>query len=416
MSIFEFVLVGLALAALLGVVFEEVTHVNKAKVTLFFGTLAWILLFIASADESETTLIAEGLAESITEIAGLWLFLVAAMTFVAYLNKKGMIENVIYLVLPRQITERQLLLFTGLFCFIFSSLADNITATLVSATLILSLNLEPRKQIRFITLVIFAVNSGGVALITGDVTTLMIFLAGKVEILTLLSLSLPAFAGVLALILLLSRGMTGSVSLNHVLSPVRRVDVVISVLFLLTIIATIAGNVVFSIPPVLMFLFGLSMMFLVSRFMSDDNDLDPILEYVRAIEFETLLFFLGILLLVGMLKEIQALSSLVTVYDVLPPLAANYMMGIFSAFIDNVPLTAALLKAGIIMAPEQWMALTYAVGVGGSLLVIGSAAGIVAMSRIPGLTFVSYLRYFAFLLTAYTLGYAGVFLLGLAIN
>ncbi|MBH87242.1 sodium:proton antiporter NhaD [Marinobacter sp. V034] len=406
------VLVSFAVLALLGVIFEEVTHVNKAKVTLFFGTLSWLLLFIASDSETQTRTISAGLSESIAEIAGLWLFLVAAMTFVAYLNKKGMIENLIYLIMPKRIKEKYLLLLTGAFCFVFSSLADNITATLVSCALILSLKLDKKKQIRFITLVVFAVNSGGVALITGDVTTLMIFLAHKVEILTLLALSIPAACGVLLLALLLSRGMHGEVQLVHARNEVRRVDVIISVLFLTTIIMTIVSNVLFSVPPVLMFLFGLSVMFLVSRFFSSDSELDPIMEYVRTIEFETLLFFLGILLLVGMLKEIHALGSFVAVYDVLPPLVANYLMGIFSAVIDNVPLTAALLKAGITMSPGEWMGLTYAVGVGGSLLVIGSAAGIVAMSKIDGLTFGSYLRYSFFLLIAYTLGYAGVYVVG----
>ena len=406
------VLVSFAVLALLGVIFEEVTHVNKAKVTLFFGTLSWLLLFIASDLETQTRTISAGLSESIAEIAGLWLFLVAAMTFVAYLNKKGMIENLIYLIMPKRIKEKYLLLLTGAFCFVFSSLADNITATLVSCALILSLKLDKKKQIRFITLVVFAVNSGGVALITGDVTTLMIFLAHKVEILTLLALSIPAACGVLLLALLLSRGMHGEVQLVHARNEVRRVDVIISVLFLTTIIMTIVSNVLFSVPPVLMFLFGLSVMFLVSRFFSSDSELDPIMEYVRTIEFETLLFFLGILLLVGMLKEIHALGSFVAVYDVLPPLVANYLMGIFSAVIDNVPLTAALLKAGITMSPGEWMGLTYAVGVGGSLLVIGSAAGIVAMSKIDGLTFGSYLRYSFFLLIAYTLGYAGVYVVG----
>ncbi|MBE0506249.1 MAG: sodium:proton antiporter NhaD, partial [Marinospirillum sp.] len=217
---------------------------------------------------------------------------------------------------------------------------------------------------------------------------------------------------VLLLALLLSRGLNASVTLTGSQIPVRRVDVVIAVLFLLTIFATISGNVLFAIPPVLTFLFGLSIMFLVSRFMSDDSDLDPILEYVRAIEFETLLFFLGILLLVGMLKEIHALDSVVAIYDLLPPVFANYLMGIFSAVIDNVPLTAALLKSGIDMSPGEWMGLTYAVGVGGSLLVIGSAAGIVAMSKIEGLTFAAYLRYLGHLFVAYTLGYACVVLMG----
>ncbi|WP_286220827.1 sodium:proton antiporter NhaD [Marinobacter apostichopi] len=416
MPALEAVLIGLAVLALLGVIFEEVTHVNKAKVTLFFGTLSWILLFLTSESEGETSAISTGLAESIAEIAGLWLFLVAAMTFVAYLNKKGMIENLIYLIMPKQVSERKLLFLTGLFCFIFSSLADNITATLVSCSLILSLDLELKKRLQFVTLVVFAVNSGGVSLITGDVTTLMIFLADKVEILTLLTLAIPASITVFVLAVFLSRGLTGTVTLRATRNEIRPVDAVISALFLLTILCTIAGNALYGVPPVLTFLFGLSVMFLISRFMSNDSDMDPILEYIRIIEFETLLFFLGILLLVGMLKEIHALDSLVAIYDVLPPLYANYLMGIFSAVIDNVPLTAALLKSGIGMTPGEWMGLTYAVGVGGSLLIIGSAAGIVAMTKIPGLTFGAYMRYLAHLLAAYTLGYAGVFMLGRFIN
>ena len=416
MPVLDAVLIAVAVLALLGVIFEEVIHVNKAKTTLFFGTLSWVLLFLFSVSPDETAAVSAGLSESIAEIAGLWLFLVAAMTFVAYLNKKGMIENMIYLVMPRKVTERRLLFLTGLFCFVFSSLADNITATLVSCSLIMSLNLELKKRLQFIVLVVFAVNSGGVSLITGDVTTLMIFLADKVEILTLLTLAIPASITVFILAVFLSGGLSGTVTLQASSSEVRKVDVIIAILFLATIIGTISGNALFGIPPVLTFLFGLSIMFLVSRFMSSDEDLDPILEYIRVIEFETLLFFLGILLLVGMLKEIHALDSLVAIYDVLPPVYANYLMGIFSAIIDNVPLTAALLKSGIDMSPAEWMGLTYAVGVGGSLLVIGSAAGIVAMSKIQGLTFGTYMRYALHLLAAYTLGYGGVLLLGSFIN
>jgi len=416
MPVLDAVLIAVAVLALLGVIFEEVIHVNKAKTTLFFGTLSWVLLFLFSVSPDETAAVSAGLSESIAEIAGLWLFLVAAMTFVAYLNKKGMIENMIYLIMPRKVTERRLLFLTGLFCFVFSSLADNITATLVSCSLILSLNLELKKRLQFIVLVVFAVNSGGVSLITGDVTTLMIFLADKVEILTLLTLAIPASITVFILAVFLSGGLSGTVTLQASSNEVRKVDVIIAILFLATIIGTISGNALFGIPPVLTFLFGLSIMFLVSRFMSSDEDLDPILEYIRVIEFETLLFFLGILLLVGMLKEIHALDSLVAIYDVLPPVYANYLMGIFSAIIDNVPLTAALLKSGIDMSPAEWMGLTYAVGVGGSLLVIGSAAGIVAMSKIQGLTFGTYMRYALHLLAAYTLGYGGVLLLGSFIN
>lgn len=228
MPILEAVLIAVAILALLGVIFEEVIHVNKAKTTLFFGTLSWVLLFLFSSGVDETAAVSSGLSESIAEIAGLWLFLVAAMTFVAYLNKKGMIENMIYLIMPRQVTERRLLFLTGLFCFVFSSLADNITATLVSCSLILSLNLDLKKRLQFIVLVVFAVNSGGVSLITGDVTTLMIFLADKVEILTLLTLAIPASITVFLLAVLLSGGLSGTVTLKASSNEVRTVDAVIA--------------------------------------------------------------------------------------------------------------------------------------------------------------------------------------------
>jgi Na+/H+ antiporter NhaD/arsenite permease-like protein len=406
-AVLQFVLIGLAVIALLGVILEDVIHVNKAKVTLFLGTFSWVLLYVFHASTpEEAEAVSIGFEENVAEIASLWLFLVAAMTFVAYLNKKGMIENVIHLFMPKRIKERSLLFLTAIFCFIFSSLADNITATLVSVTLILSLNLSTKKTIRFATLVVFAVNSGGVSLITGDVTTLMIFLEDKVDILDLLMLSAPSFLAVMLLATLLSRGMRDTVEISIKRNEVRGVDLLIGAAFLCTIISTIVANVLFNIPPVLMFLLGMATMFLIARFFDgDEKEEQSILDYIRVIEFETLLFFLGILLLVGMLKEIEVLDTIVRMYEVLPPSIANFLMGVLSSAIDNVPLTAALLKAGITMTEAEWLGLTYAVGVGGSLLVIGSAAGIVAMSKVDGLTFGSYARYSFVLLVVYTIGY-----------
>ncbi len=143
-------------------------------------------------------------------------------------------------------------------------------------------------------------------------------------------------------------------------------DQIIAGLFLATIIGTIGANVAFGIPPVLFFLFGLAVMFMAVHFLNKD---EPVLEYIRKIEFDTLVFFLGVLLLVGMLKELQVLEHFPTLYEKLPIMAANYFVGLFSALIDNVPLTAALLKSGIEMDEGQWLTLTYSVGVGGRLFV-----------------------------------------------
>lgn len=403
-----YLLIALAISGLLAVIFEEVIHINKAQSVLFFGAFSWILLFMFSPDTAMHQQVQQGLEHNISEIASLWLFLVAAMTFVAYLNKKGLIENIIYRVLPAQISERKLLFLTGIFSFVFSSLADNITATLVSVALILSLRLPAAKTLRFATVVVFAVNSGGVAMITGDVTTLMIFLAGKVSITNLLLLSLPSLLAVLFLAFMLARPLRETAIIEHKRNDVQRVDVAIAGVFMTTILATMAGNVLFDIPPVLTFLSGLSVMFLLARAYGEDNEHDPIMDYIRYIEFDTLMFFLGILLIVGAMKEIHALDGFLDLYALVPIWAANFLMGLLSAIIDNVPLTAALLKADVQMNLTEWMGLTYAVGVGGSLLIIGSAAGIVAMSKIDELTFGSYLRYLLALLLAYAAGYAGV--------
>lgn len=404
----DIVLIGIAILALLGVIFEEVLHVNKAKVTLFFGTLAWIILFIHANHGPDMEQVSKSLEHNITEISTLWLFLVAAMTFVAYLNRKGLIESLLNVIMPRQISLKKLLFITALFSFSFSSLADNITATLVSIALVLSLTLPFNQTMRFSVLVVFAVNSGGVSLITGDVTTLMIFLQDKVTITQLLWLLLPSFTGVMILASMLSVGLKGQVKIRKTKHDIQTVDYVIAVTFLSTIILTLLANVFFGIPPMLSFLAGMSIMFLIATFMGDDDENDPILDYIRYIEFDTLLFFLGVLLLVGMLEHIHALKALLSVYNMFPPVIANYVMGILSSMIDNVPLTAALLKANIDMSTSEWMALTYAVGVGGSLLIIGSAAGIVAMSKVQGMSFGRYSKYALLLLIAYSCGYGAV--------
>ncbi len=399
------VLLVLAFLGFLSIVAEDFTKIDKAKTTLFFGTLVWVLYFIAPPNGFDTPQLMHSLNENLLEIATLWLFLMAAMTFVAYVSHKGVIDGIVNKVMPTHMSERRLMLVTGLFAFFFSSMADNITATLVCITVLVSLNLNTEKLLRYIVLVVFAVNSGGAALITGDVTTLMIFLAGKVKIADLVLLSLPALSAVLFLAFLLSRSLKGQVVLVKREVEIAKGDQIIAGLFLATIIGTIGANVAFGIPPVLSFLFGLAVMFMAVHFLNKD---EPILEYVRKIEFDTLLFFLGVLLLVGMLKELHVLEHFPTLYEKLPVIVANYSVGLFSALIDNVPLTAALLKSGIHMSEGEWLTLTYSVGVGGSLLAIGSAAGVVAMSKIPALTFIAYLRYFGYLLFAYTAGFLGV--------
>lgn len=399
-------LILLAVLALLSIIFEEVTHLNKAKTTLFFGCISWIALFIAAGDPAHEKIVAHELNENLLEIATLWLFLMSTMTFVAYLNAKGMIQIMVQKLFPQKVSVRMLMIQVALFALILSAFCDNVTATLVSLGLLTTFKLDKQMRRRMAVLIIFAVNSGGVALITGDVTTLMIFLGGHVHISELLLLFIPAAVSVLLLATLFSLKAQGVVSTTPIKQSYQTVDVLIAIVFFCTILLTMLLNILFGIPPVLTFLTGLSVMFLIGHTTRSNSEEIKILEYIRQVEYDTLLFFLGILLLVGMLKEIGTLDMLTQAYTMFNPNISNFVTGMGSALIDNVPLTAALLKADPVLSTPEWLGLTYSVGVGGSLLVIGSAAGIVAMSKVKELTFVSYLKYVPALFLCYSVGYA----------
>lgn len=401
----EIVLILFAVLALLGVIFEEVIHVNKAKTTLFFGSLSWLVMFMFAGGDQQQEVILGKLNHNLLEIATLWLFLMATMTFVAYLNAKGIVQSVVQRLCPAQMSTRNLMLLVALFAMILSMVCDNVTATLVTLGLVHAFNIDQKTRIKLAVLVVFAVNSGGVALITGDVTTLMIFLSGNVTMPQLLLLWIPALSGVIVLACLMFPGVSGQVTTEKDPRVFTGMDWAIVATFFSTILCTMLFNFFFGVPPVLTFLVGLSIMFFIGQFMYMSPEETRILEYVRQIEYETLLFFLGILLLVGMLKEIGTLDLLTSFYAQIAPQYANYVMGLFSALIDNVPLTAALLKSEPTLLTAEWLGLTYGVGVGGSLLAIGSAAGIIAMSKVKGLTFGAFLRYTPFVFIAYSCGY-----------
>lgn len=397
-----YLLLALSLASIL---LEEQLRLSKAKATLFLGTLGWILLWIFPESFGGADAVKEAFEGHILDISSLWLFLMATMTFVAYLNAQGFIDALVHRWLPLRLSQRRLLLIIGLFAFAFSTFADNMTATLVCMSLVVSLPLSNEHKIRFAVLTVFAINSGGVALITGDVTTLMIFLAGKLDIASIMMLGLPGLLGVLVLYLLMLPGMDQVLELAPPRSVPRRRDWLIAGIFAVTLCCTIAGSLLFALPPLLVFLCGMSVMFLAGWAIGMDSD-ENLLDYIRAIEFETLLFFLGVLLLVGLARELGVLEIIPALYDNLPLTAANYSMGLMSALIDNVPMTAALLKSDVHMDASGWLGMTYAIGVGGSLLAIGSAAGIVAMSKLRSLTFLAWLRYAPLVLIAYSAGFA----------
>lgn len=380
---------------------------------MFFGLSAWVLLLIEEHFKSPEAFVKmeHAFHEYVLEISMLWLFLISAMTFVAYLDKRGWIEKVVMKALPSQLSEKKFLFIMGAFTFLFSGVADNLTATLVALSIVLVVMKETTTDtlIRMAVMIIFAANAGGLPLITGDVTTLMIFVAGKIHMVELLRLYVPAIITSLVLYAYLARGMNGVIIVkkdgedeNRVINPL---DTKIAVIFILTIGSILAGHVAFHLPPMLVFLTGLSVMFLVIGHDKIKTKKEiKVLEYVQHVEFDALFFFLGVLLLVGALKEVELLGKLSMLYEVMNPILATFFIGVLSAVVDNIPITAAMLKADLPLDEVGWMLMTYAVGIGGSILVIGSAAGVVAMSKVKELTFVAYLKYTPVVFFVYALG------------
>src|SRR5690606_1966199 len=129
----------------LSIVVEDVVHIDKAKTTLFFGSLVWVLFFIAPPSHLTHEALMEQLNDQLLDIATLWLFLMAAMTFVAYLSGKGIIDGMVNKLMPSRMSERKLMIMTGLFACLFSSMADNITATLVCIAVLMNLRLPSKK-------------------------------------------------------------------------------------------------------------------------------------------------------------------------------------------------------------------------------------------------------------------------------
>jgi len=398
------------------IVFEEKLEIDKTKSALFFWTFSWILIFMSAKFYSlDLENIKHHFDEIILELTYLSLFLTSAMTIISYLSEKNVLTSLAHRVIYGKITKVKLLFLLWLFTFIFSWFADNLTATLVSVSILLSikaLSEDKNDLIIFSIFIIFAANSGWVALITWDVTTLMIFLANKVDIISLLYLFIPSFLWFILLYFLLINKLKWSVEIVKSEYEIEAIDIKIFLVFLLTIISIIFFHIIFHIPPVLVFLFWLSIIFLLwwkyKKIQKQDLE---ILHFLNKVEYNTIFFFLWVLLMVWALDFYNLLENIWYLYEIFPYYIATFFVWILSSVVDNIPLTAAMIKADLAIDRHIWLDITYAVWVWWSLTLIWSAAWVIAMSKVKQLTFISYLRYFPHIALAYLAWYIATFVI-----
>ena len=386
------------------VMVEEFSHLRKSKPVIISAALIWgIIAFYFSSNKEIGHEIEQALNHNILEFAELFLFLLVAMTYINALQERNVFDVIRYKLISRGFNFRQLFLLTGVITFFLSPIADNLTTALVMCSVLLSCG---KGNTKFLSLgcvnIVVAANAGGAFSPFGDITTLMVWQAGIVEFITFFKLFIPSVFNYIipaAIMYFFIPKEMPSVSSESVV--IKRGGKVIIFLGLFTIFSAVNFHNILHLPPMIGMMFGLGLLGLYSFYLKitynpemDDQKFD-FLRKVSKAEWDTLLFFFGVILSVGGLGFLGYLSLVSEVlYDGLGATIANSLVGIFSAVVDNIPVMFSVITMRPEMSTDQWLLVTLTTGVGGSLLSIGSAAGVALMGQARGYyTFFGHLKW-----------------------
>lgn len=401
------------------VVFEEKLSLKKSKPVLLVGILVWILLSLAMMQMGDQESVHHAFKETLLEYAELLLFLLVAMTYISAMQERQVFEALRAYLINHGLSYQQLFWITGLLAFFISPVADNLTTALIMGAVILALG---KDNARFVAIgcinVVIAANAGGAFTPFGDITTLMVWQKGMAHFNDFFNLFLPAAVNFLVPATIMSLALPkGSPEAHKISGGMRPGAKRIIVLFALTIASAVTVHQILHLPPVLGMLFGLSLLQFFSYYLRQKsqhgyreakpgqptNQTFDMFSHIAQAEWDTLLFFLGVMLAVGGLGFAGYLAHLSGwLYQDLGATPANIAVGFLSAIVDNIPVMYAVLNMQPDMSLGQWLLVTLTAGVGGSLLSIGSAAGVALMGLAHGqYTFLSHLRW----LPAIVLGY-----------
>ena len=390
---------------------EEVTHLRKSKPVLFAAGIIWAMIAWVGVQNGDSYAVKKELMHAFDEFNQLMLFLLVAMTYINSMTERNVFEKLRSILLNQNFSYKKLFWITGFISFFLSPIADNLTTALTMCAVVLAVG-KGNKNFTSISCVniVVAANAGGAFSPFGDITTLMVWQAGYVEFVQFFKLFLPSLVNFIIPAFIMSFFIDGSA--DEVENPpvlLKRGAVVISCLFLVTIMMAISFKQFLKLPPVFGMMFGLSLLQLFGYYLkrtfsaeskiSRDGSDQPfgVFKQIAQAEWDTLLFFYGVILCVAGLSKIGYLALINTaLYDGLGFTIANSLMGIISALIDNIPVMFSVIQMHdtTTMDLNQWLLITLTAGVGGSLLSIGSAPGVALMGQAKGIyTFSSHLRW-----------------------
>ncbi len=401
--------------AYLLVLTEEATHLRKSKPVVVAAGILWGLAAVALGRSGQGGAVEAAFRHVFLDYAELLLFLLVAMTYVNALEERRVFDALRARLVRSGLGYRSLFWLTGSLAFVLSPLADNLTTALVMCAVVLAVG---RDAPRFVALscinIVVAANAGGVFSPFGDITTLMVWQKGVVPFSGFFALVLPALATFAVPAAVMSAAIpAGRPDPGAAPVAMRRGARRIALLFVLTVAAAVLARNLLGLPPVLGMMTGLGLLQLFAYYLGrsarvgDDYPFD-VFSRMAAVEWDTLLFFYGVMACVGALGVFGYLSlASHLLYGQWGATAANVTIGALSAILDNIPLMFAVLTMHPDMSQGQWLLVTLTTGVGGSLLSIGSAAGVALMGQARGTyTFASHLRWTPVVALGYAAGIA----------
>lgn len=402
--------------AYLLVMMEEKIHLRKSKPMLLAAGLIWVLLALAYRNADMDGAVEDAIRRNFLEYAELFFFLLVAMTYINAMLERGVFDQLRLWLLGKGFGYRSLFWITGAFAFGLSPVADNLTTALIMCAVVLAVG---QDSSRFVSLacinIVVGANAGGAFSPFGDITTLMVWQKGILPFQAFFQLFIPALVNFLVpaaiMHFALPKGRPALAETGQrVLKPG---GLAICALFLLTIITAISFHQFLHIPPVFGMMTGLGYLKLFGFYLkhnetsawNESAETPPgdyfdgrgfdVFDHIARAEWDTLFFFYGVIMAVGGLGFIGYLGIMsATLYGDLGPTFANVLIGVISALVDNIPVMFAVLTMNPDMPPVQWLLVTLTAGVGGSLLSIGSAAGVALMGQARGhYTFLSHLKW-----------------------
>jgi NhaD family Na+/H+ antiporter len=407
---------GLGITALIVFIFayalvigEERLHMRKSKPVMVAAGIIWVLVAIAYAAIGQVDKVEEILDHNLLEYGKLLLFLLAAMTYINTLDERRMFAALRAWLVSRGFSLYWIFWITGLLAFFISPVADNLTTALLMAAVLVAVASDRPKYVAMGCInIVVAANAGGAWSPFGDITTLMVWQAGLVKFQEFFALFVPSvlnwFVPALIMSFFIEKGKPAG--LGHAVQ-IRKGGFVVLGLFIATIATAVMFHNFLHLPPVLGMMTGLGALKMYGWYLkiSDDspvNDVEDesvgrfnIFTHLQRAEWDTLMFFYGVILCVGGLGAFGYLALAAQVmYVDMGATWANVLVGILSAIVDNIPVMFAVITMHPDMSHGQWLLVTMTAGVGGSLLSIGSAAGVALMGQARGIyTFFSHLKW-----------------------